>query len=100
MDYKEKYEQALSKARQFSENPLLEDSSNIVEYIFPELAEAEDSRIRKEIRDFICWATDRGCITKEQVEKSNSWLAWLAKQGEQKPQGESALEAAKEQNLI
>ena len=43
-----------------------------------------DERIRKEICDFICWAMDRGCITKEQVEKSNSWLAWLEKKGEQK----------------
>ena len=40
----------------------------------------EDERIRKEIRDFICWSTDKGCIAKEQVEKSNSWLAWLEKQ--------------------
>ena len=54
----------------------------------PELAESEDEKVRKEIRDFICWATDRGCITKEQVEKSNSWLAWLEKQREQKPADE------------
>lgn len=85
MDYEEKYKAALERAKQFSEKPYLEDSAGIVEYIFPELVDSEDSRIRKEIRDFICWATDKGCITKEQVEKSNSWLAWLEKQGEQKP---------------
>ena len=49
MDYKEKYEQALERARQFSEKPYLEDSAGIVEYIFPELAESEDERIRKEM---------------------------------------------------
>lgn len=42
MDYKEKYEQALERARQFSEKPYLEDSAGIVEYIFPELKESED----------------------------------------------------------
>lgn len=42
MDYKEKYEQALERARQFSEKPYLEDSAGIVEYIFPEFKESED----------------------------------------------------------
>jgi hypothetical protein len=42
MDYKEKYEQALERARQFGEKPYLEDSAGIVEYIFPELKESED----------------------------------------------------------
>lgn len=55
------------------------------EEILSELAESEDENIRKEIVDFICWEADRGSITTEQREKSNSWLAWLEKQGEQKP---------------
>ena len=42
MDYEKKYKEALERARQFSEKPLMEYSSNIVEYIFPELAESED----------------------------------------------------------
>ena len=37
MNYEQKYKEALERARQFSEHPLQEDSSNIVEYIFPEL---------------------------------------------------------------
>lgn len=49
MDYEKKYKEALERARQFSEHPLQEDSSNIVEYIFPELQESKDERIRKEI---------------------------------------------------
>ena len=47
--YKRAYDEALERARQFSEHPLQEDSSNIVEYIFPELEESKDERIRKEI---------------------------------------------------
>ena len=65
--------------------------------IFPELAD-KDEKIRKEIIDFICWATDRGSITKEQREKSNYWLAWLEKQGKQKPiphtEDKTAIEAS------
>lgn len=39
MNYEQRYKEALERARQFSEHPLCEDSSNIVEYIFPELKE-------------------------------------------------------------
>lgn len=49
-----------------------------LEYIFPELAESEEERIRKEIIDFIYDKTD----TYELREKSNSWLAWLEKQND------------------
>ncbi len=49
MEYEKKYKEALEIARQFSEHPLQEDSSNIVEYIFPELKEDDDEKIRKEI---------------------------------------------------
>lgn len=84
MDYKEKYEQALERARQFSEKPYLEDSAGIVEYIFPELKESEDEKIRK-----WCISHFKECINvikdndeyKEYL--SNKVLAWLEKQGEQ-----------------
>ena len=50
MNYEQKYKEALERARQFSERPLEEDSSSIVEYIFPELNESE--RIRKWLIDW------------------------------------------------
>ena len=53
--------------------------------IIVEKKESEDERIRKEIMDFIYWAIDRGSITNEQRERSDSWLAYLEKQKEQKP---------------
>lgn len=81
MDYKEKYEQALSKARQFSEHPLQEDSAGIVEYIFPELKESEDERIRKEL---ITWLQNiEGQVLP--IDRYNAALSWIEKQGEQKP---------------
>lgn len=56
-------------------------SQEVAEKYFPELRESEDDRIRKELVDFIYDKTD----TYELREKSNSWLAWLEKQGKQKP---------------
>ena len=44
-----RYDEALERAKQFSENPLLEDSGSVVEYIFPELKESGDEKIRREI---------------------------------------------------
>lgn len=54
----------------------------IIEPIFPELKESDDERIRKWLikdmgRRLSCWTSTE--VTKEQV------LAWLEKQGEQKP---------------
>ena len=80
MDYEKAYKDAFARF-ELCERTGLKPTK---EYIFPELAESEDEKIRKEITDFICWATDRGSITPAQVEKSNSWLAWLEKQGEYK----------------
>lgn len=80
MDYEKAYKEALEKARQFSERPLEEDSSSIVEYIFPELKEIEDEKIRKWLIDWakaVNWS-EQFTVTKEQV------LAWLEKQGKQK----------------
>ena len=76
MNYEQKYKEALEKARQFSKHPLQEDSSSIVEYIFPELKESEDEKIRKWLIDWakaVNWS-EQFTISKEQV------LAWLEKQ--------------------
>ena len=57
---------------------------NDLEEMFPALKESEDERIRKELIDFFLkhldYASEEG--TKEQLK---SWIAWLEKQGEQKP---------------
>lgn len=78
MNYEKKYKEALEKARQFSERPLEEDSSSIVEYIFPELADSEDERIRKALIRFHKSTIDVDGIKSEDI------IAWLKKQGEQK----------------
>lgn len=83
MDYKEKYNAALERARQFIEHPLQEDSANIVEYILPELAESEDERTRKEILN-VFKQLDEGTTICGRNYDYAKWIAWLEKQGEQK----------------
>jgi flavodoxin len=88
------YDEALERARKWEGNPAA------VDYIFPKIKESEDEKIRKELISFV-----RGFIEchdkpyAERDEKYESWLAWLEKQGEQKPKGKSALEAVKEEKV-
>lgn len=77
MDYEKKYKDALSHAKQAYGTGAYDDST--LEAIFPELAENEDERIRKELIS--------------QVEKSRHhpadkarWISWIEKQKEQKPE--------------
>ena len=52
-----------------------------LEYVFPELKESEDDKIRKEIINYF------KCQSREEPSRKdthNKWIAWLEKQGEQK----------------
>ena len=79
MDYEKMYKEALERARQFSENPLLEDSSNIVEYIFPELEEQKGDKIRKTLISFFSKGAELNGTTNGVADKDI--LAWLETQG-------------------
>lgn len=75
-----RYDEAIDIARKINSGEGVAASSGwtTCEVIFPELKESKDNKIRKEIIDFIYDKTD----TYELRETSNSWLAWLEKQGE------------------
>ena len=80
-NYEKLYKEALERAKdccvnkKFSE---LEDTAQqLCEYVFPELKESEDDKIRKEIIQSI---QDNMCV----IHKGKC-IAWLEKQGEQKP---------------
>lgn len=79
MDYKDK----LRLAKEALESGSYDKET--IEYIFPELKESGDERIRKALIDFFLkqfdYASEEG--TKERLK---SWIAWLEKQGEQKPE--------------
>ena len=80
VNYEQKYKKALERAKQFSENPLLEDSGNVVEYIFPELKESEDEKIREAIKYGIKYLeTEIGWDFVNNVDILDIY-AWLEKQ--------------------
>ena len=79
MDYKEK----LRLAKDALESGSYDKKT--IEYIFPELAESEDERIRKVLIHIVKGACDKYGIKYQGKEISEEkLLAWLEKQGEQK----------------
>ena len=85
MDYEKKYKEALERARAINSGKDVDAKAGTTtcEYIFPELKESEDERIRK-----WCISHFMECfrVTKDNVEYqeylSNKVIPWLEKQGE------------------
>ena len=95
------YDEALAKIRKGIQP--LQDGSKVsgvtkgfLEEVFPELAESENEGIRKEL---ITHCKNIRCVTEEFAERKAKWIAWLEKQGEQKLQGKTAIEAINEENV-
>lgn len=88
MDYKQKYEEALEKARVWKEKSGMPiDRQGILDDIFPELKESEDERIRKALIYY--FSEQDGILTAINGSVSvRDILAWLEKQGEKKPYGQ------------
>lgn len=80
MDYKEKYEQSLEKARKIHFETEFDYEKGMMEEIFPELKENEDDRMRKALKQgFFHYGnsfTTFGGINVVDI------IAWLEKQGE------------------
>ena len=85
MDYKEKYKQALKRAKKLYEQGTITESLG---YVFPELIEDEDERTRKELLAFIKnWKnpsnigrpSDFPMFTKNK-EQCDKYIAWIKKQ--------------------
>ena len=74
------YDEALERAKSVIEqNPLMEYLKKGIEYIFPELKESEDERIRKSLLKYLHtlpnhYSHDGVCAPE--------WIDWLEKQGE------------------
>ena len=86
MDYKEKYEQALARAREIYEDAFFErgcSGNTLLKEIFPELAEFEDERTRKDIISYFKRELDFANLSEGaglDVRFLNKALAWLVKQ--------------------
>lgn len=72
-----KKEEALQELRSFI-GQLTEGCQDVIKVLIPELEESEDERIRKELIELI------SCMHDADPRKKR-WIAWLEKQGEQKP---------------
>ena len=77
-DYKKKYEEALERAREELGSGCFDRGT--IEYIFPELKESEDEKIKKEIIRIV-----DGYFPDKASTQREKYIAWLKKQGEQKP---------------
>lgn len=92
MDYEQKYKEALERAKEKrDEYKRLDGEESFVpsdiEYIFPELRESEDESIRKEMIDFLKETIENVGESPNiwTMNNAKKWLAWLEKQGRQKP---------------
>jgi len=78
------YDKALEKARQLCAYPTTKPFISDLQDLFPELQESEDERIRKELISHFCGIRDN-CGKDWYGYNINDIIAWLEKQGEQKP---------------
>lgn len=94
MDYKKEYEQAIERAKGIYYETIVPTptAKGTCEYIFPELRENEDEKLREQVVYAINQLHVCECT-------KNKLLAWLEKQGEMKPQSNSALEVWKDMRL-
>ena len=78
MDYEKKYKEALERAREF----VSKDNVEVAEYIFPELTDLKDEKIRKVLTEyFLRYKEQEECGVKTFYGiPTNSILAWLEKQ--------------------
>ena len=82
MNYEERYNQALERAKSVKDNDItLTTYKAVSEFIFPELRESEDERIRKAILKMIIDMDGGYPFEKYGIIKKKA-LAWLEKQGE------------------
>ena len=79
-NYKEKYQQALERAKGMYEQGMMPER---IEYIFPELKESDDDRIKEKIIHLVKKSNEYGgyALHKDEADRM---INWLEKQGEQK----------------
>jgi hypothetical protein len=75
-EYKKKYEEAMLRMTKWVEGSEIIDPKEVAEFVFPELKESEDEKIKKEIINYI---SKQGASIKYNFD---AWIAWLEKQGE------------------
>ena len=99
MDYKNKYNEALERARELSKTI----TGANYEYIFPELKEEDElTWLKNYISEEAYYLSMdiRDCEDRLKLQKLQKSLAWLEKQGEQKPVEWSEYDEHKVKDII
>lgn len=93
-NYEEKYKNALKWAKDCIKAGASGMFKEDLEHYFPELAESEDEKIRKELLKHCLNRRDgkQICVDASDYRR---WAAWLEKQGEQKPFNNDIVETIK-----
>ena len=85
-DYKKLYEDAILRMNKWVEGSEIIDPKEVAEFVFPELKESEDEKIRKAIHIYLDWLDGRNKDYKPKGKYTiRDMIAWLEKQGEQIP---------------
>ena len=92
MDYKEKYKQALAKAKEQYNYPCMRSCMGILEEIFPELKGSEDEKVRKALLELVHDTTGDELWIDYNVHKEEA-LDWLERQVEQNFEMKTAAES-------
>ena len=79
MDYKEKYEQAMLRMNKWVEGSEIIEPKEVAKFVFPELKESEDEKIRKTLVELVKCNERSGYKSFNNVSTS-SMIAWLEKQ--------------------
>lgn len=82
------YDEALERAKAYHRNELAGSRKEMMEYIFPQLCESDDEKIRKALIDGVSQIRCKGDVTREQM------IAYLEKQKEQPISAEEVLARA------
>ena len=77
MDYEKKYKEALGRAKKLYEQGTITESLG---YVFPELKESKDERIRKAIYIYLDWLDGRKDYAPKGIYTIKDMIAWLEKQ--------------------
>ena len=95
MNYEEKYKNALERARKLYEKGTITES---IGYIFPELAESKDEKIKEALIQLVKCNERSGYLVLNNV-STGSMISWLEKQGKKEVKNEITNRFSTEQKI-
>ena len=84
-DYKKLYEDVVALAKDGLKDGLYlsQSAKAVTEFLFPQLKETEDEKIRRKLTRFLI-NFNNGCYSRPSETEIDSWIKWIKNKGEQK----------------